>query len=78
VRHTLGSTSGKKTDIADLLGMYPRTLQRHLKAEGTTIRAGSVVVERTIGDYAHKFWRYLGGGDTFRRELDYRDDIAAA
>jgi hypothetical protein len=32
-----------------------------------------------IGDYA--FWRYFGcwgGGDIFRRELDYRDDIAAA
>jgi hypothetical protein len=36
LRHTLGGTGGKKTDIADLLGMNPRTLQRHLKADGTT------------------------------------------
>jgi hypothetical protein len=36
LRHTLGGTGGKKTDIADLLGMHPRTLQRHLKADGTT------------------------------------------
>ena len=36
LRHTLGSAGGKKTDIADLLGMHPRTLQRHLKTEGTT------------------------------------------
>jgi AraC-like DNA-binding protein len=36
LRHTLGSAGGKKTDIADLLGMHPRTMQRHLEAEGTT------------------------------------------
>jgi AraC-like DNA-binding protein len=36
LRHTLGSAGGNKTDIADLLGMHARTLQRHLKAEGTT------------------------------------------
>ena len=36
LRHTLGSTGRKKTDVADLLGMHPRTLQRHLKADGTT------------------------------------------
>ena len=36
LRHTLGGAGGKKTDIADLLGMHPRTLQRHLKTEGTT------------------------------------------
>jgi len=33
LRRTLSSTQGRKTAIADLLGMHPRTLQRRLEAE---------------------------------------------
>ena len=55
-RHTLGGTGGKKTDIADLLGIHPRTLQRQSRRHHR-LEAASVVVGRAIGDYA--FWRYL-------------------
>ena len=36
LKRTLGTTRGKKTDIAELLGMHPRTLQRRLDSERTT------------------------------------------
>ncbi len=36
LRRTLGTTRGKKANVADLLGMHPRTLQRRLDAEGTS------------------------------------------
>lgn len=38
-RRTLGTTRGKKADIAELLGMHPRTLQRHLAVEHTSFEA---------------------------------------
>ena len=56
LRHTLGGTGGKKTDIAELLGIHPRTLQRQSRRHHR-LEAASVVVGRAIGDYA--FWRYL-------------------
>lgn len=36
LRRTLGAPGGSKTDVAGLLAIHPRTLQRHLTAEGTT------------------------------------------
>ena len=36
LKRTLGTTRGKKTDIAELLGMHPRTLQRRLDSERTS------------------------------------------
>ena len=39
LRRTLGTPRGKKTDVADLLALHPRTLQRHLAAENTTFEA---------------------------------------
>jgi AraC-like DNA-binding protein len=39
LRRTLGTTQGKKADVAGLLGMHPRTLQRRLDAEGTSFEA---------------------------------------
>ena len=39
LQRTLGTTRGKKTDIAELLGMHPRTLQRHLEDEHTSFEA---------------------------------------
>ncbi|WP_370283802.1 AraC family transcriptional regulator [Ramlibacter sp. WS9] len=36
LRRTLGTPQGNKTDVAALLAMHPRTLQRHLSVEGTT------------------------------------------
>ncbi len=39
LRRTLGTPQGNKTDIADLLGLHPRTLQRHLVDEGTSFDA---------------------------------------
>lgn len=35
IRRTLGSNSGRRTAIAELLNMHPRTLQRRLDSEGT-------------------------------------------
>lgn len=39
LRHTLGTPKGSKTDVAALLAIHPRTLQRHLAAERTTFEA---------------------------------------
>jgi AraC-like DNA-binding protein len=39
LRRTLGTTRGGKADIAGLLGMHPRTLQRRLKAEHSSFEA---------------------------------------
>jgi AraC-like DNA-binding protein len=39
LRSTLGTGRGKKADIAELLGMHPRTLQRHLEAEHTSFES---------------------------------------
>ena len=81
LRHTLGSTGGKKTDIADLFGMHSRTMQRHLKAEGPTRgrpSSGSTRDWRLRLQILALSFGCWGGGDIFRRELDYRDDIAAA
>lgn len=39
LRRTLGTGRGKKADIAELLGMHPRTLQRHLDAEHTSFES---------------------------------------
>jgi AraC-like DNA-binding protein len=39
LRRTLGTTRGRKTDVAGLLGVHPRTLQRRLDAEGTSFEA---------------------------------------
>lgn len=39
LRRTLGTPQGNKDDIAGLLGMHPRTLQRRLTVEGTTYEA---------------------------------------
>ena len=36
LRHTLGTPQAGKTDVAALLAMHPRTLQRYLAAEGST------------------------------------------
>ncbi|MGJ7512053.1 AraC family transcriptional regulator [Variovorax sp. GT1P44] len=36
LRHMLGMAQGSKGDVAALLAVHPRTLQRHLGAEGTT------------------------------------------
>jgi hypothetical protein len=74
LRHTLDGTGGKKTDIADLLGIHPRSLQRQSRRHHR-LEAASVVVGRAIGDYAHKFWRYLSVAGVV---AIFRDDIAAA
>lgn len=39
LRHTIGTPQTSKTDIAALLAMHPRTLQRYLDAERTTFEA---------------------------------------
>ena len=39
LRRTLGTHQGKKADVARLLGMHPRTLQRRLDAENTCFEA---------------------------------------
>lgn len=39
LRRTLGTTRGRKSDVAGLLGMHPRTLQRRLDAERTSFEA---------------------------------------
>lgn len=39
LRHTLGTGLGSKNEIAELLGMHPRTLQRRLVAERTSFEA---------------------------------------
>lgn len=39
LRRTLGTPQGNKNDIADLLGLHPRTLQRHLHSERTSFDA---------------------------------------
>jgi AraC-like DNA-binding protein len=39
LRHTLGTPQGSKSDVAALLAIHPRTLQRHLAAERTTFEA---------------------------------------
>ena len=39
LRRTLGTRQGNKIDVAALLAIHPRTLQRHLAAEGTTFEA---------------------------------------
>jgi AraC-like DNA-binding protein len=39
LRRTLGTRQGNKTDVAGLLAIHPRTLQRHLAAERTTFEA---------------------------------------
>lgn len=39
LRRSLGTTQANKTDIAELLGMHPRSLQRRLLAEGTSFEA---------------------------------------
>jgi AraC-like DNA-binding protein len=36
LRRTLGTSSHSKASVADLLAMHPRTMQRHLAAEGTS------------------------------------------
>lgn len=44
---TLGATRGTKTEIAGLLGLHPRTLQRRLTTEGTTFEDIRDEVHRT-------------------------------
>jgi AraC-like DNA-binding protein len=39
LRRTLATTRGRKEDVAELLGMHPRTLQRRLDAERTSFEA---------------------------------------
>jgi AraC-like DNA-binding protein len=39
LRRTLGTPRGSKADVADLLALHPRTLQRHLAAERTSFEA---------------------------------------
>jgi AraC-like DNA-binding protein len=39
LRRTLGTPRGNKADVADLLGIHPRTLHRYLAAERTTFEA---------------------------------------
>ncbi len=51
----LGSQAMKKEDAAKALAMHPRTLQRHLEAEGTSFNAVRDAVRREAA------LRYLGG-----------------
>jgi AraC-like DNA-binding protein len=39
ILHTLGTPNGRKADVAALLAIHPRTLQRHLAAEGLLFEA---------------------------------------
>lgn len=39
LRRTLGTPQGSKNAVAELLGMHPRTLQRHLDSEGSSFEA---------------------------------------
>jgi len=52
VRHalqrTMGTTQGGKTAVAALLGMHPRTLQRHLAAEHTSFEALRETVRQEV------------------------------
>jgi AraC-like DNA-binding protein len=50
---TLGANRGTRVEIADLLDLHPRTLQRRLDAEGTTFDALRLDVYRTAT------WRLL-------------------
>lgn len=53
LRGTIGVSRGRKTDVAALLGLHPRTLQRRLSAEGQTFEAIRDDVHRTAT------WRLL-------------------
>lgn len=54
LRRTLGTPRADKTHVAELLGVHPRTLQRHLAAERTTFEA---IREDTRKEVAHHFLR---------------------
>lgn len=49
LRSTLGTGRGNKADIAELLGMHPRTLQRHLDAEHTSFERLREEVRKETG-----------------------------
>lgn len=52
VRHalqrTLGTPQGGKSEVASMLGMHPRTLQRHLTAENTSFESLRETVQKEV------------------------------
>jgi AraC-like DNA-binding protein len=54
LQHTLGTPQGSKTDVAALLAIHPRTLQRHLAAEGVTFE---MIREETLKEAAMHYLR---------------------
>ncbi len=54
LRRTLGTPQNSKTAIAALLGVHPRTLQRHLKQEGSSYEA---IREQVLQDTALRYLR---------------------
>lgn len=54
LRRTLGTPQNGKAAIAALLGLHPRTLQRHLKQEGNSYEA---IRERVLQDAALRYLR---------------------
>ena len=52
VRHalqrTLGTPQGGKSEVASMLGMHPRTLQRHLTAENTSFEALRETIQKEM------------------------------
>lgn len=67
VRHTLsrtlGANRGTKSEIAWLLGMHPRTLQRRLDQEGLTFEA----IREDV--YRNAAWRFLRETDVPLKQL---------
>lgn len=54
LRHTLGTPQGGKTDVAALLAIHPRTLQRYLEAEGSKFE---IIREETLKEAALHYLR---------------------
>ncbi|MDM0026502.1 AraC family transcriptional regulator [Variovorax saccharolyticus] len=54
LQHTLGTPQGSKNDVAALLALHPRTLQRHLAAEGNTFE---MIREETLKEAALHYLR---------------------
>lgn len=51
VRRTLGTDSCNRASVARAMALHPRTLQRHLKREGTTFDAIRDRIRRTKAEY---------------------------
>lgn len=48
VQRTLGTPQGNKSEVAAMLGMHPRTLQRHLTAENTSFETLRETIQKEM------------------------------